>query len=177
MKIYSNVINAQTVLSVFSALQSDGLIGPSVYPDHDKNHSWKPRHYAYGTEFQMGSETSTSWENPNIEAAKDYGFNYSDKAKRALRRRHIRNSGAYGAKGDQWLRYCAQWMEWGNLIAALYLIDPNAKIGQYKNQASFEFVTQCSYVSYAIKVHEAVDGRVFDFMSFIGSFPKYGCNK
>lgn len=57
--------------------------------------------------------------------------------------------------------YAAKWSAWGWLIAELYKIDPDAKIGQYKNV--FDFVAQCH------SMHEARE-------HYAKEFPRSGPN-
>lgn len=52
--------------------------------------------------------------------------------------RRYANSGSYGANAE---RYAATWYEWGDLIAALFLADTNAIIGEYDNPAEFVRLT------------------------------------
>lgn len=47
------------------------------------------------------------------------------------------NSGHYGVSDE----HAATWDEWGMFIQALYLVDPNALIGQYGDYNTFAFTT------------------------------------
>lgn len=57
-----------------------------------------------------------------------------------LERVYARNTGQYGADQDTYSR-AATYIEWGDWMVSLFLLDPVAKIGQYDNAEDFVRVT------------------------------------
>ncbi len=68
----------------------------------------------------------------------------------------LSGSSPYRAQHDR-EEFAATWDEWGIVIDALYFVDPNARIGHYKNRADFFAQTQDALESNAR--YESVGGR------------------
>lgn len=68
--------------------------------------------------------------------SKDHAFNVSLRGN-STRRPNPGTGGRYYDDGE----FAATWDEWGMFIHALYVIDPDAMIGQYGNRTVFEDAT------------------------------------
>jgi hypothetical protein len=56
----------------------------------------------------------------------------------------LSGSSPYRSQHDR-SEHAATWSEWGLVIAALYFVDPDAEIGQYKSLQDFEEQTARAY--------------------------------
>jgi hypothetical protein len=105
MKVRSNVITTSDVRKAFARARAED--GADIYIDAIR--SFKPRGYAYGTEFWA--------ESLNGKRASAHGPVVS------------------GPRDGQ--PRAASWSDYGYLIARLYNTDPHAQIGYYDNAADF----------------------------------------
>lgn len=168
MKILSDKLDNFTIIKTLTDLQRRGLISEDVSIDWDKWRTWTPRDRAYGTELQLGTEFFSHFTFPGLTSTymlDNWGYSYSARALKAASTRRTRNSG-----GNDYLRYGATWHEYGALIGALYLIDPDARIGMYKNREDFELCTCDPDINHNTLVyHLDRDARVFDFTGYLES--------
>lgn len=169
MKILSDKIDGFTIIKTLTDLQRRGLISEDVSIDWDKWRKWTPRDRAYGTELQLGTEFFSHFTFPGLTSTymlDNWGYSYSARALKAASTRRTRNSGG----GNDYLYFGATWHEYGALIGALYLIDPDARIGIYKDREHFEGLTCDPGINYnALEYLLGNDARVFDFTGYLES--------
>lgn len=64
-------------------------------------------------------------------------------------RRHV-NTGKYGAATND---YALTWDEWGNVLAALFALDPNAIAGDYGGANDFHWKTGSRFAMGPVQTH------------------------
>ena len=108
MKIHSDILTRVHIISAIDKLREERVIPVQVFISDLTEHDSRSR----ARRFDLGLYAAYKVE--------------GDK-------RGKKNTGGYGAGED----YAATWIEWGQLIAALYKFDPDALIGEYGHATSF----------------------------------------
>lgn len=158
MRIHSNILTTETITQALKSAQDNGRAGKTIFFDVLTSHKSRSRSDAF--EVQLASSTCESFKAAGIENA-----GYSDAAQKRASRRHAR----------QWSNdrgnYAPTWHEWGHFIAELFWIDPNAIVGGYGGQDSFEYQTDTVTRPYR-QIEHAFDynGRAYDFMEDAGAY-------
>lgn len=158
MRVHSNILTESTIREALKNAQSNGRTGETVFFDVLTSHGSRKRKGAF--EVQIASSTCTSFKAAGIDEA-----GYSDKAVKRASRRHTRQWSS--GSGN----YAPTWHEWGHFISELFWLDPNAIVGVYDGQDSFEHQTGTETRTYH-QIDHAFDwdGRAYDFMEDVGAF-------
>lgn len=120
MKIHSDYLTYADVTRAFESTRASGLITPDVGMVQLARDGSRSYHFAYLV--QLGT------------------FNRDSRTDG--KKRGYKNSGVAGADNRLW---AATWEEWGWFISALFALDSDAKIGQYKNAEDFHKVTEYKF--------------------------------
>lgn len=149
MRVHSNILTDEKIREALAHAQSNGRTGQTVFLDVLTEHGSRSRKAAF--EVQIASTTCESFKAAGID---DEG--YSPAAVKRASRRHVRRAGGP--------HYSPSWHEHGHFIAELFWIDPNAIVGMYDGQDSFEYQTDMNNrSSYAHDHAMDYNGRTYEF--------------
>lgn len=152
MRVHSDILTVETIQQALKNAQSNGRTGETVFFDVLTKHGSRKRKGAF--EVQIASSTCASFKSVDLDEA-----GYSAAAIKRASRRHTRQ---WSAGPDN---YAPTWHEWGHFIAELFWIDPNAIVGGYNGQDSFEYQTDSQSRPYHVIEHaNNWNGRAYEFM-------------
>lgn len=158
MRVHSDILTADSIRKALANAQSNGRTGKTVFLDVLTTHGSRKRKAAF--EVQIASTTCESFKAAGIDDA-----GYSEAAVKRAKRRHTRQWSAGGGS------YAPTWHEWGHFISELFWIDPNAIVGVYDGQDSFEFQTDTGSRDYRAIDHAFdYNGRAYNFMEDAEAF-------
>lgn len=158
MRVHSDILTEESIRQALKNAQSNGRTGETVSFDVLTTHGSRKRKGAF--EVQIASSTCASFKAAGIDEA-----GYSTGAVKRASRRHTRQWSS--GSGN----YAPTWHEWGHFISELFWLDPNAIVGAYDGQDSFEYQTDTGSRPYR-HIDHAFDynGRAYDFMEDVGAF-------
>lgn len=161
MRIHSDHLTVEKIEAALKNAQSNGRVGKTVGFAVLTTHRSTKR--ATGFEVQLGSSTSESFRAAGID-----GAGYPAKA---AKRASMRRSRQWSAGDKDVLKYAPTWHEWGHFISELFWIDPNAIVGPYEGQDSFEYQTGTEDRSrHVVEYWTEWNGRAYNFMNDAAKF-------